>query len=59
MEGLNNTAGELKRVLERFQEGYIKREASFIDTYMDGLFEKDDDILIIGTGNDEWCLGYD
>lgn len=50
---------ELTSVLERFREGYIKRDLSSIDAFMDALFEKNDDIVIIGTGNGEWCLGYE
>lgn len=47
----------VKAVLRRFQEGYVKRNVEEIDTYLEALFVKDADALIVGTGSDEWCVG--
>ncbi len=45
------------QVLERFQEGYTKRDTSILDGYADELFTSD--IFIIGTGSSEWPNGID
>lgn len=50
---------EVKRVLERFQKGYTERNLESIDEYMDDLFTKDEDLTVVGTGDDEWCIGFD
>lgn len=50
---------EVLELLKRFQEGYTKRDVSLIDSYMDEIFSKDEDVLIIGTGDIEWCLGFE
>ena len=47
--------------LERFQEGYTRRDSSRLDAYME-LFCDDADLEVIGTGavapgEGEWCLG--
>jgi len=47
--------------LERFQEGYSRRDVSRLDRFME-LFASDASIECIGTGavfpdEDEWCLG--
>jgi hypothetical protein len=50
---------EVRKVLEGFQEGYSKRDVSLLDKFMEEMFVKDEDLLIVGTGHDELCLGYD
>ena len=47
--------------LERFQEGYTRRDPARLDAFMD-LFCDDADLEVIGTGavapgEGEWCLG--
>jgi hypothetical protein len=50
---------EVKEVLKKFQEGYIKRDKTLVDSYMDELFAKDSNIVIVGTCDSEWCLGFE
>lgn len=50
---------ELKRLLERFQEGYIRKDVSMVDSFMEDLFDRGKSVLIIGTSNDEWMVTYD
>lgn len=47
--------------LERFQEGYARRDPARLDAFM-ALFVDDAELEVIGTGaltpgEDEWCLG--
>lgn len=50
---------ELKEILTVFNEGYIKRNINEIDSFMDKLFDKDESVTVIGTCDNEWCIGYD
>lgn len=45
--------------LQRFQDGYTRRDPATIDPYLAELFVPDDELLVIGTGADEWCYGAD
>ncbi len=52
---------QIALTLERFQEGYTRRDLARLDPFMD-LFVNDATIECIGTGGvlpgeDEWCLG--
>lgn len=54
---------EILRALERFQEGYLKRDENGLDSFMQ-LFADSQDLEVIGTGGidpggDEWCLGLE
>jgi hypothetical protein len=53
----SETQNEVRRVLEKFQEGYTRREVSEIDFYMEELFSKAGDTLVVGTADSEWCMG--
>ncbi len=44
--------------LRAFQDGYIKRDPKDLDSFMSRLFQKSDDILILGTDGGEWVRGY-
>lgn len=55
----DNIQIEVRQVLEKFQEGYTKRDNSLIDSYMEELFSKESDALIVGTADAEWCLGLE
>lgn len=44
--------------LSRFQDGYIKRDPKNLDSFMNHLFAKNDDALILGTDANEWARGY-
>jgi len=54
-----NATLEIREVLRKFQDGYTKRDIGIIDQYMDELFAKGDEIVIMGTSNGEFCLGYE
>jgi hypothetical protein len=55
----NELKNELNKLLDRFQDGYIERDLKKIDSFMDTLFDKDEDVIVIGTSNGECCLNYD
>ena len=44
--------------LRTFQDGYVKRDPKTLDAFMDRLFEKNDDLLLLGTGASEWSRGF-
>jgi SnoaL-like domain len=44
--------------LRDFQEGYVKRDPKELDSFMNRLFPKEDDILLLGTDAGEWARGY-
>ncbi len=44
--------------LRGFQEGYVKRDPKELDSFMSRLFQKNDDILLLGTDAGEWARGY-
>ena len=44
--------------LRAFQDGYIKRDPKDIDSFMNRLIAKDDDVLILGTDAGEGARGY-
>ena len=45
--------------LRTFQDGYSKRDPSILPTFMEELFPKDRDILLLGTDQGEWIEGYE
>ncbi len=52
---------DIKAVLQRFQDGYIRRDVTDLDAFMQ-LFWDDAELEVIGTGavdpgDDEWCHG--
>lgn len=50
---------KIKRVLEGFRKGYHQRDLESLDEYMENLFVNSDDLIILGTGDGELCLGYE
>jgi hypothetical protein len=44
--------------LREFQEGYVKRDPKELDSFMNHLFLKGDDVLLQGTDSGEWVRGY-
>jgi hypothetical protein len=44
--------------LRAFQSGYTKRDPAIISAFMEQLFPKDQDILVLGTDSGEWIEGY-
>ncbi len=55
----NQVNNELKKILNIFNEAYIKRNVNEIDSFMDKLFHKDESVTIVGTCDSEWCIGYE
>lgn len=49
---------EVLAALRAFQEGYRKRDAKELNSFMHDLFLENDDILLMGTDPDEWMRGY-
>ncbi len=50
---------EIIHVLQILQEGYRERNSAKVDQYMEKLFEKEEDVIILGTSDEEWFLNYD
>jgi hypothetical protein len=44
--------------LRTFQDGYSKRDPSMLPAFMEQLFPKDREILVLGTDQGEWIEGY-
>src|SRR5271156_631614 len=44
--------------LKAFQSGYLKRDPAALPAFMEQLFPKDQDILVLGTDSGEWIEGY-
>lgn len=55
----NELKNELIKVLNIFQDGYIERDLKKIDSFMDTLFDKNEDVVGLGTSNGECCLSYE
>jgi hypothetical protein len=51
----SQTNKQIVEVLNKFQDGYIKRDTSFVSKFASDLCAKD--IQILGTGDDEWVEG--
>jgi len=54
----DSTRMEIINQLNKFQDGYSKRNTKNIDTFMHSLYSKDN-ILILGTMPNEVCKGYE
>ncbi|MDF2593179.1 MAG: hypothetical protein K0S75_2645 [Clostridia bacterium] len=50
---------EIRKVLQVFQDGYTKRDISYVDEYMKEVFLSDENLVVIGTDAEELCLGID
>lgn len=55
----DNIQLSVKDMLKKFQEGYTKRDVNLLDFYIEELFSKKSDALIVGTADSEWCLGIE
>ena len=55
----NEINNELRKVLNIFEEAYIQRDINGIDSFMDALFDKDENVIVLGTSQSELCLGYE
>ncbi len=43
--------------LREFQEGYVRRDPKELEAFMNRLFLKDEDVLLLGTDSGEWVRG--
>lgn len=50
---------KLREVLNIFEQAYIERDVNKIDIFMDRLFDKDENVVVVGTSGDELCIGYE
>ncbi|MFH5834515.1 hypothetical protein ACHAL6_00385 [Proteiniclasticum sp. C24MP] len=55
----NQIRHEIRELLDYFQEGYIQRDISKADSFMEKLFDQNENIVLIGTSSGEWCMGFD
>ena len=44
--------------LKDFQEGYVKRDPKELDAFMNRLFPRSDNVVLLGTDAGEWVRGY-
>lgn len=56
---LGNEYEEVRKTLQVFQDGYIRRDVNHVDEYMKEVFLLNDDLLVIGTDAGELCAGVD
>ncbi|HML24331.1 MAG TPA: nuclear transport factor 2 family protein [Aggregatilinea sp.] len=47
----------VRAVLQRYQDGYTRRDPDALDAFLSALFVPDEELLVIGTGAGEWCYG--
>ena len=47
----------VRLTLTRFQDGYTNRDLNLLDKFIEELFVNDNDSLIVGTADSEWCNG--
>jgi len=61
MPGVNSKVEykDVRNTLQMLQDGYIKRDVSYVDKYMKEVFLLNEDLIVIGTDADELCLGVD
>ncbi len=50
---------EVLRLLKVFQDGYTKRDPEQLTPFMQELFPRDKEIVLLGTDAKEWVAGYD
>jgi hypothetical protein len=55
----NEINNELREVLNIFEEAYIERDVNKVDSFMERLFDKDENVIVLGTSCGELCLGYE
>lgn len=55
----NKNVNEVKKVLDKFQKGYIARDISQLDSFVSEMFSKEQDVVVIGTDDFEIFDGND
>jgi hypothetical protein len=54
---VNEEIKEIVKVLEKYQEGYKKRDLSILDSYSEEVFANDEQSLVFGTDGGEYFRG--
>ena len=49
---------EVLASMRAFQSGYTKKDPAMVPAFMEQLFPKDRDIVVLGTNSGEWVEGY-
>src|SRR5215469_714640 len=57
-EQVRGSPGLVLASIRAFQSGYTKRDPALLPEFMEQLFPKDQDILVLGTEPSEWIEGY-
>jgi hypothetical protein len=50
---------EVLKQLKSFQDGYTKRDPAQVNQFMNELFPRDKNIVLLGTDPNEWITGYE
>jgi len=53
----NEEVEEVRKILQVFQDGYTKRDISYVDEYMKEVFLLEEEQVVIGTDAEELCIG--
>ena len=48
----------VRDALRTFQNGYIQRDPNNLNSFMNRLFEKNGDVLVMGVDRTDWARGY-
>jgi len=48
----------VRAALRDFQDGYVHRDPQNLTSFMNRLFENNNDVLMLGTGPSEWSRGF-
>ena len=55
----NSVHDDVLNAMRNFQNGYDHRDVQALDGFMQQLFPRDGEILLLGTESGEWVRGYD
>ena len=55
----SNTREQVLESMHEFQAGYADRDPRQIDPFMQRLFPREGEVLLLGTESEEWIHGYD
>ena len=55
----SNTREQVLESMHKFQAGYADRDPRQIDPFMQRLFPREGEVLLLGTESEEWIHGYD
>jgi SnoaL-like domain len=49
---------EVLKAVRLFQDGYARRDPTQLEAFMQGLFPRDEPVVLMGTDSNEWVGGY-